>query len=603
MRQDTSPVPSQSTTALSAWGPTSGSRQVDSPKRPAEEWERQIETLDQKENELQRTQLRLIREQTATFRGDLLALRQEVSDLKANFSKHVGVRGDIGAKVEGRLQELADCISNHAQLHQEVDRKMAQLNESFQSHHLAFQHAGTMKDRIDYLEKFIGDSGEQSQRQLEEAHSKVEQVHAKLEQMHGRLLGQEQGHGELKRGYADNEAKHATLAERVGFLERLTGDSAERHMQQMDTLRTAHEWQAKDQQARHGAVEQIHASLTARLNFVEAALGASGGDELGKAPSNVCERVAYLEKCVGDSAEKHQADMGGLRTHIDRMGDHAAQLDLLKKGHMEAQKSMQDFHQHHSVQDERIKYIEKVLCDSVEKQSQEIESIKVAHGRLQSESRSHHQNHSAAADKMEAIAKNHSSVEERLSYMERVLGDAAEKHSKEISTLKAAHGTHAQGVREVQSKHIAVQDRIEYLEKALGDSAEKHNNAAAMQQAKIEQLHSKLTEQERESLKHTGELSATKDKLAQSHATIEDRLAYIEKAVGESFESYARELENMKGKHSQLDGDRRDVKAKHASMEDRLGYIESWFRGFKGPEPAVGSSASAGLRARSPIVG
>merc|ERR1719382_636509 len=88
--------------------------------RRAAEWERQIESLDQKEMEIHQTQLRLIREQTTTFRGDLLALQQELVDLKALVSRQGAMHGDLATKVDSRfaysdrnLKDLGDSVSKH----------------------------------------------------------------------------------------------------------------------------------------------------------------------------------------------------------------------------------------------------------------------------------------------------------------------------------------------------------------------------------------------------------------------------------------------------------------------------------------------------------
>lgn len=57
------------------------------------EWERQIESLDQRELELHQTQFKLIREQTTTFVRDLSAVRQEVATVKqrqASVEKNAG---------------------------------------------------------------------------------------------------------------------------------------------------------------------------------------------------------------------------------------------------------------------------------------------------------------------------------------------------------------------------------------------------------------------------------------------------------------------------------------------------------------------------------
>merc|ERR1719512_339573 len=175
------------------------------------------------------------------------------------------------------------------------------------------------------------------------------------------------------------------------------------------------------------------------------------------------------------------------------MGEHTSQIDMLKKGHLDFQKNLANFTAHTASQEDRIKYIEKVLGDSVEQHKREIEDVKAAHSRLQGESSRQAQNHGAAADKIDAMFKSHSTMEERVAYVERAIGDSVDKAAKEVSSLKAAHGTHNASVRDVMGKHVALQDRMEYLEKAIGDSAEKHANTAALQQSKLEQLHSKVS--------------------------------------------------------------------------------------------------------------
>jgi hypothetical protein len=66
-------------------------------------------------------------------------------------------------------------------------------------------------------------------------------------------------------------AHHATVQEHLNYLEKLLGDSADKHAQEPQALKDAH--------AKHASDLAHHASLPERIN--------------------------YLEKCFGDSADKH----------------------------------------------------------------------------------------------------------------------------------------------------------------------------------------------------------------------------------------------------------------------------------------------------------
>lgn len=76
---------------------------------------------------------------------------------------------------------------------------------------------------------------------------------------------------------------------------------------------------------------------------------------------------------------------------------------------------------------------------------------------------------------------SHASVADRVQYLEKLLGDSVDAHSSELQALKAEHAKHADAVakqaRDLQGQdvhHAAMRERMAYLEKLLGDSADKH---------------------------------------------------------------------------------------------------------------------------------
>merc|ERR1719464_1313862 len=90
---------------------------------------------------------------------------------------------------------------------------------------------------------------------------------------------------------------HATLQERVDFLERTLGDSADKHQKELESLRVAH--------ARHDAATGKHAG---DLESLKAAHSHHAG---------MAERLAYIEKTLGDSADKHAREVAALKAAHD----------------------------------------------------------------------------------------------------------------------------------------------------------------------------------------------------------------------------------------------------------------------------------------------
>merc|ERR1719507_113796 len=120
---------------------------------------------------------------------------------------------------------------------------------------------------------------------------------------------------------------------------------------------------------------------------------------------------------------------------IDKMGAHADLISSLKSGHANFAKDLAAFGAHHASQNERLAYLEKVLGDSVEKHNREMETIKAAHNKLATESRGHAQNHGNVADKVDVVLRSHATIEERIGYLEKTMGDSVDKHARELATL------------------------------------------------------------------------------------------------------------------------------------------------------------------------
>merc|ERR1712107_657860 len=113
---------------------------------------------------------------------------------------------------------------------------------------------------------------------------------------------------------------------------------------------------------------------------------------------------------------------------------------------------------------------------------------------------------------------------------------------------KKNHDRHARdfaNLRESTDKHASLPNRVAYLEQELGDSADKHAKT--------------IDELKRSHEKHARDVADLRG--AQSHhATFEDRVAILEKEMGDSSEKHI--------------GLAKDTQARHSSVEKRLQLIE-----------------------------
>jgi len=145
---------------------------------------------------------------------------------------------------------------------------------------------------------------------------------------------------------ADLRAKHPTVIERTKYLERLAGDT-EKHAEELKTLQSVYAEIA----AETGIVSSHYASLQQRLEYIEKQLGGSAERHSEDMPSlhhpSLPACLAQLEKKLGDSADRHtrelQALKGALEEHMQGLGD------ICYK---------------HAMLEERIKYWERVASDS-----------------------------------------------------------------------------------------------------------------------------------------------------------------------------------------------------------------------------------------------
>jgi len=511
------------------------------PRKPAE-WEQDIDMLDEKEMELHQTQPKIVQDRTPAFMHDLNLLRQEVEGLKANYIDH--------------------------------DKTLAKFDF----------HPGTINDRVDTLYLYIETKVDK----------KLGEWQVEMEKMREQIGGKSSMTDSLKQ-------HHSSLAERLDFLEQAFGDSAGKHAAELDALKAAHgkhalafDKHSKDFEA-FKAAQAVHATVVERLDYAEQTLGDSYNRQfkelealkaahsrheaafskyaVGANHASLGDRLDYLEKLLGDSVERHAVELEALKRnhgkHADAFGKHAKELDALKAAQA-----------HHATLPERVDYMEKLLGDSADKHTAALEALKVAHDKHEAA----FCKHTKEFEVMKAAHTQHATVGDRLDYLEKLIGDSADAHAAELAALKAAHDTHAaafgkhakafEGLKAAHSHHATLEERLKYVESLLGDSADKHF-------AELEALkaaHAKLAgDHSARNSKLQELLVREKDAREAHHASVQERLTFLESLLGDSAEKHdqhAANLEDVKKETAKLVS---DLKArttlqddKHCSLADRL---------------------------------
>jgi len=297
------------------------------------------------------------------------------------------------------------------------------------------------------------------------------------------------------------------------------------------------------------------------------------------------ERIKYLETVVGDSLNKHDKLLKGLRDAHD--------------GHYKEFNDVKAVTMHHSSYEQRMEYLEKLFGDSFDKHARELKALQDSHQRAQKETddiKAHTIHHASFEQRMEFIEKcigdnadrhskdlkflkdshdkhvqdlsavHHASVPERLSYVEKLMGDSADKHAKELGNLKAAHDKHATdvaGLKASQAHHANMQERVDYLERIMGDSADKHTTELQG----LKDAHAK----------HALELSGVKAAHG-NQIRMEDRVAYLEKMIGDSAAKHVQELEGMKAHYNgcmaRFDKQVGSHSTLHSGLKERVDQLE-----------------------------
>lgn len=204
----------------------------------------------------------------------------------------------LGESAEKHAQELETFKDKHAKLDAGANK-------------LCSHHAG-LEERMEYLEAKIGDSFDKHAKELSNVHAKVEELHGKLQDQKStreeKLL---YFNGHLQQevtAQKTGDERHASMEERLKFLESLMGDNAELGKESRQVVKV---------------LEEKHAGVLDRLDSVEKEQAAR-------------QKIEEVMKCKTQEQQKHNETQAEL---VDSLQRTVGIFDTLIRKDMEERKS------------------------------------------------------------------------------------------------------------------------------------------------------------------------------------------------------------------------------------------------------------------------
>lgn len=206
----------------------------------------------------------------------------------------------------------------------------------------------------------------------------------------------------------------------------------------------------------------------------------------------------------------------------------------------------------------RLAYLERVLGDSMGKRARE------------EEAQSPNRLLAKAQPKVSANALPPAPMMERMQYVEGIVGDSMEKHAREIAQahvkldlfavrvsgvesakekFDALRADHHQHAADIQTHHATMKQRLDYLEKLIGDSADKH----AQELAKWRAERAERTRYHAEAL-----------------SEVDKRMAHLERSHAEHVDSHGERLRSMEAAHSKMTDEMQKHADNHHTLRGRM---------------------------------
>jgi len=493
--------------------------------------------------------------ETIAKQADALAKVQHILNQERSLREHrsgtvserldkleKGLHPQVGANlsvVEADIRELKDHLNNIQVENQKVDGRVTScerhaglLTDVKKAHATLASDKGALagnvsflQDRMAQVEKMVEASLDKQNQSLTALNSRVSSCE-RVGSAHGDL---QKSHAGLTSYTKALDADRESVKERIEYVERLLGDSFDKHAKELEALKQSHAKLEADTKTHHGKVNDFisqhkekrdvhHLTVQERLDYLEGQMGAAAAKhdthaqafETQKADhtkmardvkahelhhQSTNERLSLVESALRDHKDKHGNELANAQKKLDhfqgRMTEertvreaNAASLDTLKKEQSRISNELRSLSQQHANEKERLTSVEKVFSDHADKHSYDLDAVKAAHQKLMHDAKGHDAKHAMTADKLENLTRekddvhaHHASMKERVEYLERVLGDSLEGQQRELQSLKNAHQAHAKeldSVRRGSGKHDTLAERMDYVEALLGNTHDKH---------------------------------------------------------------------------------------------------------------------------------
>ncbi|CAE7778173.1 unnamed protein product [Symbiodinium sp. CCMP2592] len=248
-----------------------------------------------KDADVFQTQLRLVREQTAHCIKDLNALRAEVMTLKSDQESQRLSQGAAVSSLDGKQLETKN----------QLEREMRYRDTSFQQQ---VQKVSELEQDMPSLQEQISHMKEQF-RVLEMVwHPHIEEIQASHLKHVEKLAKLEQKTAELDGSFAVHAGRHKELEVHQHALRQHLDD------EKATCDHTIQDLHAK--LSRHGVQ---HSTVQDRVDYLERLMGGSA-DRQAKGHMPFTDRMEYLEQFMGDSLGKHDKELAATAAKV---GDHA----------------------------------------------------------------------------------------------------------------------------------------------------------------------------------------------------------------------------------------------------------------------------------------
>jgi len=429
---------------------------------------------------------------------------------------HRAAFGEHKESMETRLKFLEDLIGDTADKHwKEIDaanKRLGDVDKAIAAS-AKHDHLQSMEERMSYLEKFVGDTADKNDKALKENQKELKDHKAKFSVV------------DIAIAACTKDDQHAALVARVINLEK----SVERDdklikddQKDLKDLKAAMEQRLDNLDASMGDSATGIGAVKNRFADLEKAIAACAkSEQLVKSD----ERVKQLGKAMDEAAAKQQQEMKELRDfaktlektlkeHQQYLKDHDARVEYLEKFVGESAdkhskelkelgkdlKSLKSSHaEHKESMETRLKFLEDLVGDNADNHAKEIDAAKK---RL------------ADFDKAIAVCakqEHHASLQERVNYLENAVDKQSKELKEDLKDLKGHKDKY-------QENKASVETRLEYAEGMIGSSADK-------QTKELHATNSRLAD-----LQKAVALCAKTEQFS----SWEIRLNYLEKFVGDS---------------------------------------------------------------------